>query len=308
MSWQPATEADCRESRCTPVATVVVPRPKNIGAFEVRRALPAAECRAVGPFVFLDQMGPTTITPQNLLDVRPHPHIGLATVTWLLAGEIMHRDSLGYAQVIRPGEVNWMTAGRGIVHSERTPDHLRDRESPMLGVQAWLALPADKQEIEPGFEHFAADYFPTIETGGATVHLIAGAGWGDRSPVTLQSETFYAEIDLDPGAAIELPGDVEERAIYIISGSVGIADDVFDAGQLVVFKPGNRVIVSSTETAVFMALGGAALDGPKDRPRHLYWNFVSTSKDRIEQAKDDWREGRFGTVPGDEDEFIPLPD
>ncbi|MEQ8667497.1 MAG: pirin family protein [Rhodospirillales bacterium] len=308
MSWQPATEAECLESRCTPVATVIVPKAKDIGAFEVRRALPSVERRAVGPFVFLDQFGPATIKPGNMLDVRPHPHIGLATVSWLLDGEIMHRDSLGYAQVIRPGEVNWMTAGRGIVHSERTPEHLRGRESTILGVQAWLALPADKQEIDPAFEHFPADCFPTIERDGATIHLIAGDAWGERSPVTLHSETFYAQIDLSSGATAELPTAIEERGIYLIDGTVEIAGETFEPGRLIVFKPGEPVWLETGTGTRMMALGGAPLDGPKERPRHLYWNFVSTSKERIEQAKDDWRNGRFGTVPGDEDEFIPLPD
>lgn len=308
MSWQPARDADCIGSECTPVATVIVPKAKDIGAFEVRRALPSVECRAIGPFVFLDQMGPATITPDNLLDVRPHPHIGLSTVTWMLAGEIMHRDSLGYAQIIRPGEVNWMTAGRGIVHSERTPDRLRETGSPMLGIQAWLALPVDKQEIEPAFEHMPSDVLPTIERDGATLRLIAGAAWGERSPVTLHAETFYAEATLEDGASVDMPRDVEERGLYLIDGSIEIAGEAFEPGRLIVFKPDTEVTVDATARSRFMLLGGAPLDGPKDRPRHMYWNFVSTSKERIEQAKNDWREGRFPKVVGDEEEFIPLPD
>jgi len=308
MSWQPALDADQHSGPCNPVETVVVPKAKDIGSFEVRRALPAAECRAAGPFVFLDQMGPAEIGPENPRDVRPHPHIGLSTVTWMLEGEIMHRDSLGYAQVIRPGEVNWMTAGRGIVHSERTPDDQRDERRPLLGVQAWLALPADKQEIDPAFQHIAADCFPIIERDGATIHLIAGSGWGETSPVTLHSETFYAQVDLEPGAAVDVPSDVAERALYLLDGEIEIAGERFEPGRLIVFKPGVAVSVSGAAASRMMLLGGEPLDGPKDRPRHMYWNFVSTSKERIEQAKEDWREGRFDKVVGDEDEFIPLPD
>lgn len=300
MSWQPALDAEHHASPCNPVKTVVVPKAKDIGAFEVRRA--------VGPFVFLDQMGPAMITPDNLLDVRPHPHIGLSTVTWMLEGEIMHRDSLGYAQVIRPGEVNWMTAGSGIVHSERTPDDRRDQERPMLGIQAWLALPADKQEIDPAFQHIPADRFPIIEQPGSRVHLIAGGGWGEASPVTLHSETFYAQIDLEAGASIEIAADAEERALYLIDGAVEIAGETFAPGRLVVFKEGIPAAITGIEGSRMMVLGGEALEGPKDRPRHMYWNFVSTTRERIEQAKDDWREGRFAKVVGDEDEFIPLPD
>lgn len=308
MSWQPALDAEHHDSPCNPVKTVVVPKAKDIGAFEVRRALPAMECRAVGPFVFLDQMGPAVIGPDNLLDVRPHPHIGLSTVTWMLEGEIMHRDSLGYAQVIRPGEVNWMTAGSGIVHSERTPDDQRGEERPLLGMQAWLALPADKQEIEPAFEHIPANCFPIIEQDGAIVHLIAGSGWGAASPVTLHTETFYAQIDIAEGASVEVPADVEERALYLIDGEIEIAGERFKPGRLVVFKPGIPARIEGVQPSRMMVLGGAALDGPADRPRHMYWNFVSTTKARIDQAKDDWREGRFAKVVGDEDEFIPLPD
>ncbi len=308
MSWQAASEPTPLNSDCNPVAVVIEPKSRDIGAFEVRRALPAAECRAVGPFVFLDQMGPAELTPDNLLDVRPHPHIGLATITWMVEGEIMHRDSLGYAQVIRPGEVNWMTAGRGIVHSERTPEHLRETTSPVLGIQAWVALPEDHQEVEPAFEHFPADRFPVIQRDGVRLALIAGEAWGEKSPVTVFHPTFYAEAVIESGATVDVPDDIEERALYLIEGNIEIAGAIFDAGRLIVLKPGREVTVQAVAKTRLMMLGGAPLDGPAGHPRHMYWNFVSTSKERIDRAKKDWRAGRFGTVVGDEDEFIPLPE
>lgn len=285
------------------VKTTITPKSKDIGAFEVRRTLPDVAARSVGPFVFFDQMGPATFANDHFMDVRPHPHIGLSTITWMLEGEIMHRDSLGYVQPIRPGEVNWMTAGSGIVHSERSPDSQRVNGARVFGIQTWVALPKPQEEVAPSFHHYTADEIPWIEGDGARVALIIGEAWGKKSPVTTHWDTLYADISLQAGATISLPHETEERALYILSGSVRIDGTAFDAGQMLVLTSGTKVDVSAGANARLMLCGGAALDGP----RHMYWNFVSSSKDRVEQAKDDWREGRFAEVPG-ETEFIPLPD
>ena len=283
---------------------IVVPRTRDLGGgFEVRRVLPSAQRRTVGPFVFFDQMGPTVLRPGTGLDVRPHPHIGLATVTYLFEGEILHRDSLGTVQPIRPGEVNWMTAGRGIVHSERTPPELRENGTRLFGIQTWVGLPREREEVDPSFVHHAEGELPMVDGEGKRVRLIAGALYGARSPLTVFSDMFYADAALDGGARLELPADNEERAIYIAEGSVDIAGEIFAAGRLLVFRPGAPVTMSAVGPARMLLLGGAPMDGP----RHLWWNFVSSSKERIEQAKADWREGRFAAVPG-ETEFIPLPE
>jgi len=287
-----------------PVETVIVPRGRDIGGFEVRRALPAAERRMVGPFVFLDQMGPADLAVGTGVDVRPHPHIGLATVTWLFDGEIMHRDTLGSQQPIRPGEVNWMTAGRGIAHSERTPAALRAATHRLSGMQAWVALPKAHEETAPTFFHHAASAMPQIENAGASVTLVAGHGWGETSPVATFSDTIYAEATLQPRASLPIGAEHEERALYVVDGTVEIAGTVFEPGRLLVLRPGDPITVrAGAHGARFMVLGGETMDGP----RHLWWNFVSSSKERIEQAKADWQAGRFGKVPGD-DEFIPLPE
>lgn len=304
MSKQSGNEPESRPvDSCDPVDLVIVPKPSDIGAFEVRRALPSGKCRSLGPFVFLDQMGPAVLTPENLLDVRPHPHIGLATVTWMIEGEIMHRDSLGSAQSIRPGELNWMTTGSGIVHSERTPTFLRDRNSNLFGVQCWVALPADKQEIDADFFHYPADDIPVFKTNGARAIVAIGSAWGVTSPVKPVSETMLLQVNLDADASITLPNDYQERGIYLLTGKVSVAGEMFDPERLLVLKRGAMVTVSAQEPACFMMLGGAPLDGP----RHMYWNFVHTDKARIEQAKDDWAHRRFPVVPGDDEEWIPLP-
>jgi redox-sensitive bicupin YhaK (pirin superfamily) len=304
MSWQPADRPDAGPpAGCDPVVIVIVPRARDIGGFEVRRALPAIERRMVGPFLFLDQMGPADFSPGKGIDVRPHPHIGLATVTWLFDGEIMHRDTLGSLQPIRPGEVNWMTAGRGIAHSERTPGDVRAGTHRLFGLQAWVALPKAHEETAPAFVHHAADGMPQLADGGARVTLVAGHGWGATSPVATFSDTIYAEARLDPGARLPIGAEHEERAIYVVDGAVGIAGTRFEPGRMLTLRPGDPVTaVAGDAGAHFMLLGGETMDGP----RHLWWNFVSSSKERIEQAKSDWQQGRFGTVPGD-DEFIPLP-
>jgi redox-sensitive bicupin YhaK (pirin superfamily) len=284
------------------IAHVIAPRPRDLGDFEVRRALPAAECRSVGPFVFFDQMGPLTLQQGQALDVRPHPHIGLATITWLFEGQIRHLDSLGSDLVIRPGEVNWMTAGRGIVHSERSPASQRHAGARLSGIQAWLALPRELEECEPDFQHYPYDDFPRLEQDGVQVALIAGSAFGRRSPVRTATETLYAELRLAAGRRLQIPVVAEEQALYIATGSIELGAQHYGAGTLLVLKPQAAAQFSAVNDCICMLLGGAPLDGK----RHLWWNFVSSSLDRLELAKADWQAGRFGTVPGD-DEFIPLP-
>ena len=286
------------------IDVVVVPPTHDLGdGFHVRRALPSTQRRMVGPFVFFDQMGPALLRPGTGLDVRPHPHIGLATVTYLFDGEIMHRDSLGTAQAIRPGEVNWMIAGRGIVHSERTPADQRAAGSSLSGIQTWIALPKAHEERAPSFRHHAASELPLVEGDGASVRLIAGALYGVRAPIATLSDMFYADVALVAGARLQVTTEYEQRALYIIRGSIDIDGARFEPGQLVVLKPQHAITIRALNVAQLLLLGGAPMDGP----RHVWWNFVSSSVERIEQAKLDWREGRIGSVPGDP-EFIPLPD
>ncbi|MCR0985378.1 pirin family protein [Roseomonas pecuniae] len=286
-----------------PVGQVILPRAHDIGGFEVRRALPAKGRQMVGPFIFFDQMGPGEFLTGQGLDVRPHPHIGLSTVTYLFEGEIQHRDTLGSDLPIRPGDVNWMTAGRGIAHSERTAQARRSHPNPLYGIQSWVALPRAQEEAMPGFVHHPAATLPVIEDRGLRLRLIAGTGWGARSPVVTSSELFYADAVMAPGASLPLP-EHEERGAYVVEGAVEIAGDRFEAGRMLVFRAGDGLaITAGPQGARLLMLGGAAMDGP----RFLFWNFVSSSRERIEQAKDDWRAGRFGTVPGDDKEFIPLP-
>jgi redox-sensitive bicupin YhaK (pirin superfamily) len=286
------------------IDAVIVPPLRDLGGgFKVRRALPSLQRRMIGPFVFFDQMGPTIFGADSGLDVRPHPHIGLATVTYLLEGEILHRDSLGSVQAIRPGEVNWMIAGRGIVHSERTAAQQRRSGSSLFGIQTWIALPRSEEERAPSFEHHAASALPTVEGDGKVLRLIAGRLYGARSPVAILSEMFYADVQLQAEAQLPLPTDQEERAVYLLRGHIDIEGESFEPGQLLVFRPRLPITLRARTAAQLLLLGGAALDGP----RHLWWNFVSSSRERIEQAKADWREGRLGTVAGDA-EFIPLPD
>lgn len=286
---------------------LIIPRTHDLGdGFEVRRALPSTQRRMVGPFVFLDQMGPHLFEAGKGLDVRPHPHIGLATVSYLFSGEILHRDSLGSVQAIRPGDVNWMTAGSGIVHSERTAAEVRQQPSPLFGLQCWVALPRAQEECDPDFHHTAAADLPVEEAEGVSARIIAGSYFGRRSPVATRSPMFYVDVQLQPGARVDVPPEYAEQAIYIVQGSLDLGrDGVFKAGQLLVLKPGVTVTLASAGTAGarLMLLGGEPMDGS----RYLTWNFVSSSADRIEQAKEDWRQQRFARVP-DETEFIPLPD
>jgi redox-sensitive bicupin YhaK (pirin superfamily) len=286
------------------IELMVIPNAKDIGGFQVRRALPTARRRLVGPFIFFDRMGPAILRGGQAMDVRPHPHIGLSTVTYLFDGKIRHRDSLGTEMVIQPGDVNLMTAGRGIVHSERTPEELRGAPMSISGLQTWLALPDGKEEVAPVFENTAALHLPEIDAEGVSGRVVIGDFQGLRSPVRADTETLYADLRLAPGASVKIPADAEERAIYTLDGDVSISGDRFPAERLLVFRPGDELVVSSERGAHFMLFGGASLGSP----RHIWWNFVSSSKERIEQAKQEWKTGRFDIVPGDEEEFIPLPD
>ena len=258
----------------------------------------------VGPFIFFDQMGPAEFLVGTGIDVRPHPHIGLATVTYLFDGEIMHRDSLGTAMAIKPGELNLMSAGNGIVHSERTAPQERAKGPRLYGIQAWAALPKSHEEAAPQFAHYDASQLPRIAGDGKTVRVVMGQMYGQSSPAEFPHPSFYAEAVLAPGAVLPLDADYDERAIFIVSGEIDIAGDSFAAGRLLVFKPGDRISVLATAQSRLILLGGEPMDGP----RHIWWNFVSSSKDRIDAAKADWKGKRFASVPGDSEEFIPLPD
>jgi redox-sensitive bicupin YhaK (pirin superfamily) len=305
MSWQPVEDPVPGDARsCAAIEQVIVPRSRDLGGFSVRRALPAQGKQMIGPFIFFDQMGPAEFLLGQGIDVRPHPHIGLATVTYLFDGEIMHRDSLGTTQPIRPGELNLMTAGRGIAHSERTAPEERAKGPRLFGIQAWAALPASHEEQAPAFVHHAAEELPRIAGDGKRVRLIMGAAYGERSPVAYPHPSFYAEAVLAPGAVLPLEADYDERAIYIVSGEVDIAGDGFEAGRLLVFRPGDRISILASSQARLMLIGGEPMDGP----RHIWWNFVSSSRERIRAAAEDWKQRRFTPVPGDDLEFIPLPE
>lgn len=285
------------------IDAVIEPRPRDLGGFQVRRVLPAGRQRKmVGPFIFFDQMGPAEFPPGSGIDVRPHPHIGLATVTYLFDGEIVHRDSLGFVQPIRPGDVNWMTAGGGIVHSERTGDEPRALGSRLSGIQSWVALPEDAEETAPAFHHHAKDTLPVIRQDGVDIRLIAGRAYGKCSPVVVFSEMFYLDARLFAGSRLKLPSEHEQRAVFPVDGEVMLNGESVSQGAMAVVVPGMDAVLECAQDARVMLLGGAPLDGD----RHIWWNFVSSSPDRIEQAKADWRENRFAPVPG-ETEFIPLP-
>jgi redox-sensitive bicupin YhaK (pirin superfamily) len=305
MSWQPSSDPVLGDAKsCNALDLVIVPRTRDLGdGFLVRRALPHGKRQMVGPFIFFDQMGPMQFLAGHGMDVRPHPHIELATVTYLFDGRIMHRDSEGNIREITPGAMNLMTAGSGIAHSERTPDAPRRDGQLMLGLQSWIALPKGKEEIAPSFQHYAADSLPTVTDNGVKARVIAGSAFGATSPVAMVSDWFYVEVALAAGLSAPLDADHEERAIYLVEGEIEIAGEKFDAPRLLIFRPGDRITVQATKDARMMFLGGTALEGP----RHIWWNFVSSSRERIEQAKEDWKTGRFARVP-DETEFIPLPD
>lgn len=289
----------------TSVQQVIAGRARDLGDFEVRRVLPAPGLQTVGPFIFFDHMGPAVFALGKGVDVRPHPHIGLATVTYLYDGAFLHRDSLGSQQVIRPGDVNWMVAGCGIVHSERTPHELRsfDGSSRAHGIQTWVALPVAHEEVEPSFEHHPATDLPKIRRPGVQLRVIAGDAWGRASPVKVFSRTLYVDAVLDAGAVLELTDDHVERAVYVSVGRVRIEGVLYEPGQMIVFVPGVAAQMESVEASRVMLLGGDPLDGP----RYIWWNFVSSARERIDRAKVDWREERFAPVPGDP-ERIPLPE
>jgi len=283
------------------ILKTVTPVSHDLGGFTVRRAVPSPECRMVGPFVFVDQFGPARLDAGEGMDVRPHPHINLATVTWLFDGAIDHRDSLGTSSTIHPGTVNLMTAGRGIVHSERSPVSERTGGAIMYGMQTWLALPDGREEIDPAFE--AISDLPLIEGGGATARVIMGELWGERAKTTCHSPTIYAEIVLDAGGAIPIDAEADERAVMLVGGEAALDGHPLELYQLVLLAPGAAMRLSSGSGAKVMLLGGEAFA----TRRYVWWNFVSSDRERIEQAKADWREGCFAKVP-DDDEFIPLPD
>lgn len=305
MSWR-----DCPDpipgdaASVDAIETVIVPRAVDLGEMVVRRALPASERQMVGPFIFVDQMGPAEFLTNQGIDVRPHPHINLATVTYLLEGEVLHRDSLGTEQAIRPGAVNWMRAGRGIVHSERTAPSLKKTGQRLFGMQTWVALPQALEESDPLFVHYAADDLPKVDDGPLTMRLIAGSTHGIQSPLETASATLNADISLGAGGRFGIETLYEERAIYILSGIVEIDGLRYEPGRLIVFRPRAGVTINALKAARFMLYGGEPMDGA----RYIWWNFVSSRLERIEAAKEDWRTGRFDTVPGDVDEFIPLPD
>ena len=292
----------------TAIELAITSRPRDLGSFFVQRLLPSPQRRLVGPFIFWDHMGPAQMQPGTGMDVRPHPHIGLATVTYLFEGEIVHRDSLGSHQVIRPGELNWMVAGHGIVHSERTAPERRQDAHALHGIQAWVALPLGQEEVEPSFRHHAASELPerAADDGSWRMRMIAGTGFGLRSPAIVSSPTLFADLQLSAAARFEFPAEHAERALYVVSGRVSIADDSsgpYGPSTMLVLRSGETLSVQASEPTRAMLLGGDHIQGP----REIFWNFVSSSAERIERAKHDWSEGRFPKVPGDELEFTPLP-
>jgi len=304
MSFFPAKDPVLGDAlSCDAIELALVPRTVDLGGLTVRRALPSARRRMVGPFIFFDHFGPAEFRSGEGMDVRPHPHIGLATVSYLFDGEIVHRDSLGTLATIRPGEVNWMKAGRGIAHSERTDQARRKGGEHLHGLQCWNALSAADEETAPAFIHHGAAELPVVAGEGKSVRVIAGVMYGAKSPLETTWDTLFADATLKPGARLPLDADYEERAVYVVDGDVTIAGDRFGRGQLLVFRPGDRLSVEAASDARVAVLGGAPMDGP----RHIWWNFVSSRKERIEAAKADWKNGGFAPVPGDS-EFIPLPE
>lgn len=304
MSVMLHEEPRCTELAERSVALDIDARTRDLAdGFTVRRLLPSLARRMVGPFIFFDHMGPARLAPGQGLDIRPHPHVNLATVTYLFDGELLHRDSLGSEQLITPGAVNWMTAGRGIVHSERSPATARKAGPRLHGLQLWVALPTALEEVEPSFRHHPERTIPSIELGRARVRVVAGSAFGVTSPVEVLSELFYVDADLAPGAELDVPHGHAGRAAYVVEGSIACDGQVFGAGTMIVFREGVAARVAAVGQARAMLLGGAPLDGE----RHIWWNFVSSSRERIEEAKRAWKERRFAPIPGDADEFVPLP-
>ncbi|MCU0974923.1 MAG: pirin family protein [Steroidobacteraceae bacterium] len=285
------------------ISRIIEPRPRDLGGFTVRRILPAGGLQMVGPFIFLDHIGPAEFSPGTGIDVRPHPHVGLATVTYLFEGSLDHRDSLGCVQTIEPGAVNWMTAGRGIVHSERTGPGPRARGHRIHGIQSWIALPRAHEDTAPAFHHHPADTLPDFSLGGARLRIIAGSAFGRVAPVAVLVSTLYAELRLEAGGGLVLPDEHAERAVYVAEGAITVEGASVAEGQMAVIEPGRRPSLESRVGARAMLVGGEPADGP----RYIWWNFVASSRERIEQAGRDWQAGRFPRVPG-ESEFIPLPE
>lgn len=310
MSWNPnLTMGHPDDAGPDAIETVIVPRARDLGDFEVRRALPAPQRQMVGPFIFFDQAGPAEFLTGQGVDIRPHPHIGLGTVTYLYRGDFHHRDSTGADQVIRPGELNWMIAGKGVTHSERTSAEGRSGPNSLFGIQTWIALPEDREDSDPLFEHHGKASLPEFNDGGVSARLILGRAFGATAPATLYSDTFYLDVTLEAGARFPLPDDHEDRGIYVSTGSVRVAGQTFEAGRMMVFRPGDAITVEAgPEGARLMALGGETLNGP----RYIWWNFVASSREKIEAAKEDWRaahwgKGMFDLPPRDREEHIPLP-
>lgn len=311
MSWNPILDPSIPiGDQVDTIETVIVPRARDLGGFEVRRALPSAQRQMVGPFIFFDQMGPAEFLTGEGIDVRPHPHIGLGTVTYLMRGRLHHRDSLGTDQWIEPGSVNWMMAGHGITHSERTDGEARQQPLSMFGLQTWLAVPENREEDPAAFVHVEKTALPELAGEGKQVRLILGHAWGEKVPLAMPSEVFYADAVLAPGAALPLPDDHEDRGIYVLEGEVSTGGQEFEAGRMLVFRPGDKISVrAGARGARVMALGGATMGGP----RFIWWNFVASSRDKIDAAREawragDWTHGRFSLPPGDDLEFIPAPE
>ena len=304
MSYQECPNPEEQELEMDNVEKVIIPRTNDIGGFEVMRALPSSKQRLVGPFIFFDQMGPGEFLTGKGLDVRPHPHINLATVTYLFDGEIEHRDSLGTHQTIKPGAVNLMTAGQGITHSERHSQQQRQQKSNLFGIQSWLALPKNKEEMSPDFSHIEKSSLPIIEDNKIKMRLVMGDLHGKKSPTPTYQNTIYADICLEKGAETSIPTKYEEMALYILSGKLKVGDTDYDPEKLLVLNTKHDLKITALEDSRVLLIGGDTMDGE----RYIWWNFVSSSKDRIEQAKSDWKNGKFSKVPGDEEEYIPLPD
>jgi hypothetical protein len=311
MSWNPLLEAGFPDAvAAESIATLIVPRTRDLGDFEVRRALPTVQRQMVGPFILFDQAGPAEMITGQGVDVRPHPHIGLATVTYLYRGEFQHRDSLGTNQMILPGAVNWMVAGRGVTHSERTSVASRKAPHSVYGIQTWVALPESVEDAAPSFEHHAEPTLPLIEGDGATVRLILGEAYGEKAPAKVFSQTLYADVALRPFAKLPLPDNHEDRGLYVVEGAISVTGQIFEAGRMLVFRPKDAISVAAgPKGARLMLLGGATLSGP----RYIWWNFVASSREKIDAAREQWRKGdwghgQFDLPPDDRSEFIPLPE
>ena len=304
MSWLPTADPNADYNCPEAVEMVIVPRVGDIGNFEVRRALPFKDKQMVGPFIFWDQMGPGEFLTDQGVDVRPHPHIGLSTITYLFNGTMDHKDSLGNDLRIKPGEINLMTAGKGIVHSERTGLDIRKQPSNLFGIQSWIAQPKKDEGGDPGFTHVDSQNLPEFEFENIKGKVILGDFEGVKSPVQTQWDTLYVDLHLKTGQKINIPKTYEERALYVVHGDIEISNTQYEPQQMMVLRPGDPITIKAQNDVRMMLLGGAAMDGP----RHIWWNFVASSKEKIEEAKEDWKNKKFAIVPGDDKEFIPLPE